>query len=85
MKATTKRLVDRHFEVKGTADYNEQKVETYSKTNNKWIFLGWSIPIGLVYSVVGTNAGIFLEEKNTTGEYRYKLHASNMAYIDFED
>jgi hypothetical protein len=63
MKATTKRLVDRHFEVKGTADYNEQKVETYSKTNNKWIFLGWSIPIGLVYSVVGTNAGIFLEEK----------------------
>ena len=85
MKATTKRLVDRHFEVKGTADYNEQTVETYSKINNKWIFLGWNIPAGLVYSVVGTKAEIFLEEKNTTGEYRYKLHASNMAYIDFED
>ena len=85
MKATTKRLVDRHFEVKGTADYNEQTVETYSKTNNKWIFLGWSIPSKSVYSVVGTNAGIFLERGNTTEKYRYKLHASNMPYIDFED
>lgn len=85
MKATTRRLVERDFDLSRTDDYMEQTVETYSKMNNRWVFIGWSVPSRAIYNVIGTKSGIFLEESTPSGDYRYRIKAVNMGYLDFED
>ena len=40
-----KPLQEANNQVKGTNEYNKYYMETYGKTNGKWHFLGWYIPL----------------------------------------
>lgn len=44
--------------VKGTTSYTQFLMETYSKVNGRWCFIGWHIPLTKLDGIVKTRMGI---------------------------
>lgn len=66
---TLKDLRQAYDKTQGTQDYIKYSCESYSKSNGKWLFTGWSFPIEGIIKVVRGQTFVYAED----GKSRIRL------------